>query len=369
MDSRYVFNDINIFGMHFDHFIAWYAVILVGGLIAGAAVACFFAKRRGFKLDIIVDYLIIAIPLSVIGARLYYVLTEWDRYADNPISMLYVWEGGLAIYGAVIGAVIAAVIFCLWKKVNIGHILDFGGVGLIVGQAIGRWANFVNQEAFGTAVTNPDLQKFPIAVHIDSYHTVSVFDEGLGKMVQQVCEEPWHLATFFYESMWNILVFAVLFVLMLKVLKRPGNAFAVYLIGYGLGRSVIEGLRTDSLWLIPGVIRISQALSVVLVIGGILYLILIRKRPMPATYSGFYSLNYNKPETAEENDEIAEEVIEAIEAKENAEEVIEEQEEQEEQVVEEAKTEDTAQGEDLSHEETSDLKEDEVESSETEEEK
>ena len=291
MDNRYLVQ--NLFGTGIN--IAWYAVIMCVGIIAGAVVAKILSKKRGFRFDLIIDFLILAIPFGIVCARLYYVFSEWDMYAQNPAKIIAVWEGGLAIYGAVIGAIIAALIFCKWKKFPIGHLLDFGGCGLIIGQAIGRWGNFVNQEAFGTAVTNPSMQWFPFAVHIDGTHYVAVFNEATGKMIRVVCEEPWHLATFFYESMWNLLVFIVLLWFFYKKAKRPGNVFALYLIGYGIGRAFIEGLRTDSLWLIPGAVRISQALSIVLVIGGILYLVLVRNRPMPPAYTGFYNLNYEPP--------------------------------------------------------------------------
>ncbi len=302
----------NLFGTGIN--IAWYAVIMCVGIIAGTVTAYFLSKKRGFKFDLIIDYLIIAIPLAVICARLYYVVFEWNYYfVEHPEKIVAVWEGGLAIYGAVIGAVIAAVIFCKWKKFPIAHLLDFGGCGLIIGQAIGRWGNFVNQEAFGTAVTNPDFQWFPFAVHIDKIpHSIDIVDE-YGILVNNFqCTEPWHLATFFYESVWNLIVFGVLLWFFYKKAKRPGNVFALYLIGYGIGRTIIEGLRTDSLWLIPGVIRISQVLSLVLVIGSILYLILVRKKPIAEPYYGPYCLDYAKDAPAENesgNTAEAEEII------------------------------------------------------------
>lgn len=363
----------NLFGTNIS--IAWYAVIMCLGIIAGAVTAYFLSKKRGFKFDLIIDYLIIAIPLAVICARLYYVFSEWDYYSQDLAKIVAVWEGGLAIYGAVIGAVIAAIIFCYWKKFPIGHILDFGGCGLIIGQAIGRWGNFVNQEAFGTAVTDPRFQKFPIAVHIDGAHSVAQFNEATGKMMQVACDEPWHLATFFYESMWNLLVFALLLVLFYKIVKRPGNIFASYLIAYGVGRAFIEGLRTDSLWLIPGVVRISQALSIVLIIGGILYLILIRKKPLKEAYYGKYCLDWKEPQGEHEKEEMSEDVSEETEEEpeskcgENCicEINAEESSAEETEVIEEAKTEDTAAQEDLSGGEGSDFMEDENVSSDTEE--
>jgi len=283
--------------------IAWYGVLICLGIVAGTVTAFLLAKKRGYKTDVVIDYLLLALPLAVIGARLYYVFSEWSYYAENPISIIQIWNGGLAIYGAVIGALIAALIFCKWKKVPIGDILDFGGIGLIIGQAVGRWGNFVNQEAFGVAVLNPDLQFFPFAVNITDAHTVAEYDAALGQMVQVACEEPWHLATFFYESMWNLLVYAFLIIFAFKFCKRRGNVFAWYTLLYGFGRSIIEGMRTDSLWLIPGTVRISQALAIVLVIVSAIYLILTRKKGLNPAYEGPYSLNYSAEEAAEESAE------------------------------------------------------------------
>ena len=272
--------------------IAWYAVLICLGIVAGIVTAYLLSKKRGYKFDVIVDFLLIALPLAVIGARLYYVFSEWDYYAGDFSKIIAVWEGGLAIYGAVIGAVIAAVIFCKWKKVPLGDVLDFGGIGLIIGQAVGRWGNFVNQEAFGAAVTDPAKQWFPYAVNITDKHYVAEYSEELGEMIQVACKEPWHQATFFYESMWNLLVYAFLIYFAWKLCKRRGNVFAWYLLLYGAGRSVIEGMRTDSLWLVPGYVRISQALAIVLVILSVIYLLMMRKKPLTEAYEGPYSLNY-----------------------------------------------------------------------------
>lgn len=154
--------------------------------------------------------------------------------------------------------------------------MDIGGPGLIIGQAIGRWGNFVNQEAFGNLVTNEALQWFPYGVYIDK----------LGE---------WHQATFFYESMWNLIVFAVL-LWYFKRAKHKGNVFVMYLVLYGAGRAVIEGLRTDSLWLIQGVVRVSQALSLLLVVAGVIYLLYMHKKEprVYAAYEGKYSIAYRE---------------------------------------------------------------------------
>lgn len=278
MENPYLFEDLfGISGLS----VRWYAVFICLGLVAGLFVAFLLARKRGYNFDMVLDLLLLALPFCIVGARLYYVAFEWDSYKDNLLEIVKIWHGGMAIYGAVIGGVIAALIFCKWKKVPIGDLMDIGGAGLILGQAIGRWGNFANQEAFGNLITNPDLQFFPYGVYIDR----------LGE---------WHQATFFYESMWDFLVLAVL-LWYFKRAKHKGNVFAMYLVLYGVGRFFIEGLRTDSLWLIPGVIRVSQLLSAVLLVLGTAYLFVMHFRPIRAVhYYGVYSLGYKKPEKGEE---------------------------------------------------------------------
>ncbi len=293
MDSQFLVK--NLFGIEGLN-IAWYAVLICTGIVAGIIVGRYMAKQRGFNFDLIIDFVIIAVPLALICARAYYVIMEWDRYAANPMEIFAVWHGGLAIYGGVIGGLLAVVIFCKWRKFSMGHMIDIGAPALILGQAIGRWGNFVNQEAFGAAVTDKAWQWFPNAVNITKQHFVGVYDEATGKMVQVLCNEPWHQATFFYESVWNLLVFFALLWYQ-KRAKRRGNVFVMYLVLYGAGRAVIEGMRTDSLWLIPGVVRVSQALSIVLVILGVVYLAVMHNRPQkPFVYEGkIYDIGY-KPE-------------------------------------------------------------------------
>ena len=277
----------NLFGIQGLN-INWYGIIICLGIVAGVLVGRMLARRKGYNFEMLVDMLIIALPLAIICARIYYVAFEWEQYAGDFGKMIAIWEGGLAIYGAVIGALIAVLIFSRWKKVPFGDIVDIGAPCLILGQAIGRWGNFVNQEAFGNAIVDPAMQWFPYGVQIVREHTI--FDPSSNMWVS--CSEVWHQATFFYESMWNLLVFVIL-LLYFKRAKHRGNVFVAYLMLYGLGRFVIEGLRTDSLWLIPGVIRVSQLLSGIFVIGGIIYLIVMHRKPVKAApYRGKYSLAF-----------------------------------------------------------------------------
>lgn len=288
----------NLFGIS-GLSIRWYAAIICLGLVAGLLVAYLMGCRRGYNFDMVLDLLLLALPICIIGARLYYVAFEWETYKNNLAEIFAIWHGGLAIYGAVIGGVIAAVIFCKWRKVPLGDVLDIGSLGLILGQAIGRWGNFANQEAFGNLITNPSLQFFPYGVYIDH----------LGE---------WHQATFFYESMWNLLVLAVL-LWYFKRAKHKGNVFVAYLALYGVGRFFIEGLRTDSLWMIPGVIRVSQLLSAILVVFGAAYLWYMHRRPAQnQAYCGIYSLGYKKPGKEEARPQEQEAKAESVKPQETA---------------------------------------------------
>ncbi|MEG1752693.1 MAG: prolipoprotein diacylglyceryl transferase, partial [Christensenella sp.] len=221
--------------------------------------------------------------LAIIGARLYYVAFEWGYYSEHPEEIIAVWNGGIAIYGAIIGGVIAAVILSKWRKFPLGRLLDVCAPGLILGQAIGRWGNFVNQEAFGQIVTNPKLQFFPYAVFISERYT------GTEMIINQ-----WVQATFFYESMWDIAMM-VLLLFYARRAKHDGNVFAMYLIGYGIGRFWIEGLRVSTLQV--GGIAVSQLLSLVLIAVGLIYILVMRKKNKAnVLYEGRYCKDFKKTE-------------------------------------------------------------------------
>lgn len=236
-------------------------VNLYGLMIAlGVAAAIFYITRQeqaqGLPKDTGVDMALYAVPLAVVASRLYYVAFTWDSYKDDLTRILRVWEGGLAIYGAIIGGAIGVWLVSRRKKLPFWALADLVAPGLILGQAIGRWGNFFNGEAYGYQVTDPVLQFFPIAVFVDG---------------------AWHMATFFYESVWNLMGFVFLHLNRKRFLKSGrGVMFAWYLIWYGLGRAVIEGWRTDSLmW---GTWRVSQVLSVLLVLAAGFWLMWRRKR-------------------------------------------------------------------------------------------
>ncbi|MEF9987966.1 MAG: prolipoprotein diacylglyceryl transferase [Christensenella sp.] len=263
--------------------IAWYGILIACGIVAGVALAVHEAKRRGYTAELLVDFMILALPLAIIGARLYYVAFEWGYYSEHPEEIIAVWNGGIAIYGAIIGGVIAAIILSKWRKFPLGRLLDVCAPGLILGQAIGRWGNFVNQEAFGQIVTNPKLQFFPYAVFISERYT------GTEMIINQ-----WVQATFFYESMWDIAMM-VLLLFYARRAKHDGNVFAMYLIGYGIGRFWIEGLRVSTLQV--GGIAVSQLLSLVLIAVGLIYILVMRKKNKAnVLYEGRYCKDFKKTE-------------------------------------------------------------------------
>ena len=228
--------------------------MIAGGIGLGVWLCGTQEKRLGLPKDTAVDFALWAVPAAIIGARVYYVAFQWDLYKDDLLRAFRLWEGGIAIYGAVIGGALGAMAYAKKKKLSFGALADMTAPALILGQAIGRWGNFVNQEAYGALIENPALQFFPLAVYADG---------------------AWRMATFFYESVWNFIGFFVLWLNRKKTVK-PGDLFLKYLCWYGVGRAVIEGLRTDSLmW---GSVRVSQALSVLLVIAAGALLILHRKQ-------------------------------------------------------------------------------------------
>ncbi len=225
----------------------WYSVLIV----LGAALAIWLAireeKRAGLPKDTILDLALCALPIGFLGARLYYVLFSWYAYRDNPIAILYVWEGGLAIYGGLIAGGLTVLVFCRRRQLSLRTVLDVLAPGVVLAQAIGRWGNYFNQEAYGLAITDPALQFFPIAVLIQ--------DSGV---------PVWHMATFFYESVLNFLNFLFLLRGRRHLFRRRGDVFFAYAFLYAATRLIVENFRMDSLYLGGNTVRVSQLLSVVI---------------------------------------------------------------------------------------------------------
>lgn len=249
----------------FGHPIYWYGVLMAVGIILAIYLAMIESKRKNIDEDTMLDLFIVLILCGIVGARLYYVLFEWPSFFGPGIPWwrpFAVWEGGLAIYGAVIGGMLGMYIYGRKKKLRYPVLADIVAPGLVLAQSIGRWGNFFNQEAFGKAVTNPDMLWFPFAVKIDV-----PWNYGIHYFDGQICDVPYHMATFFYESLWCLLVFLFLWLFLRKRTKHDGDVFLWYTVCYSFERMFLEGLRGDSLWLIKDAVRVSQALSFVLFIG------------------------------------------------------------------------------------------------------
>ena len=233
--------------------ISWYAILIVGAIVIGLILCTREARRLHLPQDLVVDFLLYAIPLGIIGARLYYVLFRFGDYSDNLLAIFDIRGGGLAIYGGVIGGLIAARLVSRKDGVPVLTLLDLVAPALALGQGIGRWGNYINMEAYGLRISEPYLQFFPFAVEIP-----------VGDVWY------WHMATFFYEFCWDLLVFALLLVIR-RHARRRGDVFCWYLLLYCAGRTVIEGLRTDSLTFISEFVRISQVLSAIAALCVVIY--------------------------------------------------------------------------------------------------
>lgn len=232
--------------------IKFYGLIMAVSMLFGVLLACKLAKKKGIKSDDIFMLALIVLPCAVVGARLYYCIFYEYNYSFR--ELFNIRQGGLALYGGVIGGVVGIIIYALikknWKLIFI--LCDVIAPCLILGQALGRWGNFFNQEAYGNIVTNSNLQWFPFAVFIEE-------------------ENAWFQATFFYESFWNLIGLVILLFTYQKS-EKTGTTAAAYLTWYGIGRTWIEGLRSDSLYIGSTGIRVSQLLSMLLVVAGIIIL-------------------------------------------------------------------------------------------------
>ena len=227
--------------------IYWYGIIIAAGFLLAVFYMLARAKDFGITQDDVLDMILWAVPIGVICARLYYCIFYWELYADDPISILYIWEGGLAIYGGIIGGAITLLGVAKRKKIPAPVLLDVAGMGVIIGQLMGRWGNFMNREAHG-AVTDTFLKM------------------GLQDASGVV---TYYHPTFLYESVWNLIGFIGLH-LFSKKRKFDGEVFLLYVAWYGLGRAWIEGLRTDSLMLVPSIgLRVSQLVAGIAVVAGI----------------------------------------------------------------------------------------------------
>lgn len=267
-------NSISVFGFE----IAYYGIIIGIGMLTGIWIAQSDARRRGQNPDDYVDFALYAIIFSIIGARLYYVAFEWDSYKDNLLQILNLRAGGLAIYGGVIGAVLTLIVYTRVRKLSFFSMADSGCLGLIAGQIIGRWGNFFNCEAFGGYTDGLLAMRIKRSLVNESMISEDLLNHLIVENgIEYIQVHP----TFLYESLWNLGV--LLFMLWYRRRKKfDGEMLWIYLLGYGLGRAWIEGLRTDQL-ILPGTgIPVSQALSVLLVMVSAAILVWKRRKPEPS---------------------------------------------------------------------------------------
>ena len=235
----------------FGRDIYWFALILIFAGVCAIITASIVAKHKKVTLDEVIDMALWCVPLSLIGSRLYFVLFNLADYAQNPVTMLYIWQGGLALPGAILGGMLGVFIYSRIRKRRFLRFADVLVPGVILAQAIGRWGDFVNQMSYGPQITDPSQLWFPLGVRID---------------ITGTC----HYALFFYESLWCILIFIAV-LLLFKHFRHDGDAFIFYLLFYSAERFVIEQLRVDSLML--GNVRITQILCAVVCLASLLFVI------------------------------------------------------------------------------------------------
>ena len=253
--------------------IPFYSILMMTAVALGLLLSTREEKRLRLPQDTVLNFALVAVPLGIVCARLYYVLFSWESFKSDPVEILRVWHGGLAIYGAVIGGLLAALLVTRGNLTRFLTLADVCAPSLALGQAIGRWGNYANMEAYGAPVTAAWAQFFPLAVEIPT-----VLADGTTAYV-------WHMATFFYESLWCALLFVFLYRLQRKA-RHCGNVFFAYLVLYCAERAVVEGLREDSLMLrLFGLsIRFSQLLSaLVIVFVAVVFFRRLRRAKKPRT--------------------------------------------------------------------------------------
>lgn len=269
--------DINPVAFSINEFnVYWYGIIIGCGFLLALAYALYRLKDFGINSDRFFDCVLAGFVCGIIGARLYYVIFRLDYYIQNPSEFFAIHNGGLAIYGGLIGGLAGGCIIAKIKKISIPAILDIGVLGFLIGQGIGRWGNFVNQEAFGTPTDLP----------------WGMISENTGGVTVHPC--------FLYESLWCLLGFVVLHIFSKKFRKYDGQIFLMYLVWYGLERMIVEGLRTDSLYTPFFNLRVSQVLAIITAVVGIVLLIIFRKRTVKAVD------NISTEKDAENTDKISE---------------------------------------------------------------
>lgn len=258
--------------------IYWYGIIIALAMLLGISLATKEAQKMRLEEDTMIDMALWAIPIGFIGARLYYVLFKWEYYLQNPNEIIAIWNGGIAIYGGLIAGGLAVYWFARRKNISLALLLDLLAPSVLLAQSIGRWGNFINQEAHGGAVSRQFLE----ALYLPEFIIEQMNING-----------TYYHPTFLYESLWSLLGFILLIILRnQKGLLRRGEVALSYVIWYSFGRFFIEDMRTDSLW-IGDIMRVSQMLSLVLFISAIILLV-YRRRDYPSKPSYSESLKLSK---------------------------------------------------------------------------
>lgn len=267
--------------------IYWYAVFIMSGVALGLFLAIREGKKMGINSEFFYDLVTYGLPISIIGARIYYVAFSWDYYSSHPEDIIKIWQGGIAIHGAIIAAFIFGYFFCKKRKVSFWLVADIASVSFIIAQAIGRWGNFMNQEAHGGVVPGATLdaqREFLQSLFIPDFIVNNMY-----------INEAYYHPTFLYESLWNIVGFLFIVFVLRKLPKLlVGEIAAFYAVWYSIGRYMVEGMRTDSLMLTES-IRMAQFISIttiVLVLILVIYRRLAKKNLI--TYQSFYVKNSHK---------------------------------------------------------------------------
>lgn len=246
--------------------VRWYGILIVSGIILAYYIGQKEAVRRGLHEEFLADMLIWAVPIAILSARIYYVAMRWENYSGNPGKIIAIWEGGIAIHGALIGSFITAYVYSKIKGVSFLRVADIAAPSILVGQIIGRWGNFVNQEAYGGPVSREFLEGL-------------FLPDWLIEQMYVQDEQTYVHPTFLYESLWNVVGFIILLIARRKNLQR-GEIFFSYIIWYSIGRFFIEGLRTDSLYLV-GDLRSAQVVSIIGIVIGLTAIIYRRLKVRP----------------------------------------------------------------------------------------
>lgn len=318
--------------------IAFYGVLIAAGMLLGIAISRWKARKTGQDQDIYLDFALWAIPFSVLGARIYYVIFQWDQFKDNFWSIFNIRQGGLAIYGGVIVAILSVIIYSRIKKMNLGLMADTGIIGLILGQIIGRWGNFFNREVFGKFTDSVFAMQIDISDKaLSSIYNPSLVSESLlrnmfaGKedTLNNIIEIRNNIMvlsdgrqfiqvhpTFLYESVWNILVLIILLIAWPKK-KFNGEILLLYFAGYGFGRFFIEGIRTDQLYIWGTGLAVSQVLSAILFIAAVILIVIFRTKAIRSGEAKHVSLVLNAAAAKNEEESTEDASYTAFEARED----------------------------------------------------